>query len=489
MSNKVALVVLDGYGIGKDYKYNAVTQANSPFLKDIFAKDKISQLDASGTAVGLPENTMGGSEVGHYTLGAGRIVNQALHRIDEEIKDGSFSNNARLLSAIKENTGALHLVGMISNAGVHSHINHLEAILELVSKHSPLTKIFLHAITDGRDVGPKTACEFIDHLNNLGQKYSNFKTISCIGRYYAMDRDKNMERTQKAFDMIYNSSPGNIIDFESEIQEQYKNNLESDYYLDPIISSEYQKPTPEDLFLFFNFRTDRAAQLSNMIVEHNPLITFGDYCETATNIFENPTIKNHLGEYLSKQNLSQLRVAETEKYAHVTFFFNAQVKQAYPKEERIVVESKKIANYKDNPAMSASNITTETINFVSENEVDFVLVNYANPDLVGHSGSFEATKQAIEHIDAELQKLSQFLLEKGYSILVTADHGNAEEMMTENGEPMPSHTTNPVPFTILSNNKYELKQHGGLQDVAPTVIELLGLQKPEEMTGISLINN
>jgi len=489
MSNKVALIILDGYGIGKDYKYNAVTRSDSPFLKEIFATNKISTLEASGTAVGLPAGTMGGSEVGHYTIGAGRIVNQALHRINDEITSGLFDNNPELLSSLQNNQGNIHLVGMISDAGVHSDINHVEAILKTVSVHSASAQIYLHAITDGRDVGPKTATKYIQKLTTLTKQFSNFHISTCIGRYYAMDRDKNLERSQKAFDLIYNSETGTSNDITSQIEQQYADNLESDYYLEPIITENYIKPSKQDLFIFFNFRTDRAAQLSNMIAAHNPLLTFGDYCEKATNLFKNPTIKNHLGEFLSKHNLSQLRVAETEKYAHVTFFFNSQVKQPYPKEQRIMVQSKKIANYKDNPAMSASQLTQKTIDFISNNNINFLLLNYANPDLVGHSGSFQATKQAIEHLDSELHKLSTFLLREGYSLIITSDHGNCEEMMSESGEPMPSHTTNPVPCTILSTNTYKLKQSGGLQDIAPTIIELLGLKKPQEMTGHSLINN
>jgi len=488
MSNKVALVILDGYGIGKDYKYNAVTHANSPFLHSIFESSRISQLEASQQAVGLPAGTMGGSEVGHYTIGAGRIVNQALHRINQEIKNGEFQKNTTLLNNLKESED-IHLIGMISDAGVHSHIDHLNAILEVVSVSSPGKKCFLHAISDGRDVEPKSLKRYIEHIQVLEKKHPQFKLATCIGRYYAMDRDKNIERTQIAFDNIYNSIQTPSEDIIDAINSQYTSGIESDYYLKPIATNNYQAPTPEDLVLFFNFRTDRAAQLSEMIVKKNKLIIFGDYCKQATNLFENPMIKNHLGEILSKNNIPQLRVAETEKYAHVTYFFNTQVKTPYPLEDRQIVESKKVANYKQAPEMSAKLITQTVIDLQKDKDYKFILVNYANPDLVGHSGSFEATIQAIECIDKQLEILCGHLLNHGYDIMVTSDHGNSEQMATNSGEPLPSHTTNPVPFTIISKQDYKLRATGELQDVAPTILEILNISQPAEMTGKSIIIN
>jgi len=488
LNNKVALIILDGYGHGKDYEYNAVSQANSPFLHKHLLTNP-SLLEASGEAVGLPDGTMGGSEVGHFTIGAGRVVNQALHRINQEIKSGMLSENKTLQEFITNSGKQINLVGMISDAGVHSDIKHIKALVEIINNVNPNTKIQLHAISDGRDVAEKSVEKYLKQLQAIQDKFQQFFIGSLIGRFYAMDRDKNLDRTRTAYDLMFNSQANQSASLIDSIKTQYQDGIESDYYIKAIQSTQHLEPKENEGFIFFNFRTDRAAQLSTLISERNPLLTFGDYCSNATNIFPNQTIQNNLGETLAKNNLKQLRVAETEKYAHVTFFFNSQEKQPYKNEQRIVVESSKVHSYKEKPEMSAANITNSVMEKLESEDFNFILINYANPDLVGHSGSFEATKQSIEFIDRQLEKLVPFLLENKYDVLITADHGNSEYMHNMDGTQNPSHTTNPVPFCVISRNEYELQKNGGLQDVAPTVIDLLNIPKPVEMTGESLLIN
>ena len=487
-NNKVALIILDGYGYGKDYEFNAVTRSNSPFLHKHLLTDP-SLIETSGEAVGLPAGTMGGSEVGHYTIGAGRVVNQALHRINEEIKTGSLARNKNLIDFINQSDKQINLVGMISDAGVHADIKHIKALVEIINHVKPELKIQLHAISDGRDVAEKSVTKYLEYLKNIHKQFPQFTIGSLIGRFYAMDRDKNLERTKEAFNLIFEKSSNQESNIENNILQQYNNGTESDYYLKGIQSSNYIEPKNDQGFIFFNFRTDRAAQLSQLISERNPLLTFGDYCPQALNLFPNQEITNNLGETLAKNNKKQLRVAETEKYAHVTFFFNSQNKQPYTNEERVMIESSKVHSYKDKPEMNASNITEIIQSKIDSEHFDFILINYANPDLVGHSGSFEATVKSIECLDQELSKLVPFLQNIDYDILITADHGNAEYMKNPDGSQNPSHTLNPVPLCLMSNKTLTLRKSGGLKDIAPTVLELLNIQKPEEMTGNSLLIN
>lgn len=488
LNKKVALIILDGYGIGKDYEFNAVTRSNSPFLhKNLLTNPSL--LAAAGTDVGLPDGTMGGSEVGHFTIGAGRIVNQSLQRINTEIQDHTLANNQALITAIKESNKQINLIGMISDAGVHSDINHIKALLQIINQHKPELKIQLHAIADGRDVSEKSVKKYLEYLTTLTKKHPNFFIGSLIGRFYAMDRDKNDERTNIAYNLISTEQETQVQDLSAAVDKQYSEGLESDYYLKPIQSTSFSVPECEETFIFFNFRTDRAAQLSQKIVEKNKLITFGNYCDKAINLFNTQEIQNNLGETLSKNNMTQLRVAETEKYAHVTYFFNSQNKNPYPGETRKMVESSKVHSYKEKPEMSATNITNTVIEQLESQDFNLVLINYANPDLVGHSGSFEATKKSIEYIDNELKKLIPNLLEKKYDVLITADHGNSEYMHNADGTQNPSHTTNPVPISIFSDSNYKLKKQGGLRDVAPTILQLLQIDKPVEMTGESLLIN
>lgn len=381
---------------------------------------------------------------------------------------------------------------MISDAGVHSDIKHIQAVLELCKKFPNIQNIHLHAISDGRDVPAKSLQKYLKTVEQYCQEESRLKLSTLIGRFYAMDRDNNQERTKQAYDLIFNpdSNPQKVIqtdNFAESVESQYQNNLDSDYYLKAIASRNYTGVNQDDIFIFLNFRTDRAAQLSNLIVKTHKLFTFGSYCIDATNLFENPVVENNLSQVLEQNQKTQLRIAETEKFAHVTFFFNSQNKDFSGTEQRLKVESKKIANYKDDPAMSAAQVTQNTLKAVTENNPDFVLINYANADLVGHSGDFEATKKAVETLDQELQILIPQLLEHNYYVLITADHGNAEQMQNPDGSICPSHTTNPVPFFIVSQEKHNLIKQGSLADIAPTILDIMQIPKPEQMTGSSLI--
>jgi 2,3-bisphosphoglycerate-independent phosphoglycerate mutase len=467
-------------------------QANAPLLHKHLNNPKLTTLEASGQAVGLPAGTMGGSEVGHYTMGAGRIVAQSLLRINQDIENRKFYEHPGLNQDLSKLNSDLHLICMISDAGVHSDIKHIQAVLELCKKFPNIQNIHLHAISDGRDVPAKSLQKYLKMVEQYCQEESRLKLSTLIGRFYAMDRDNNQERTKQAYDLIFSpdSNPQKVIqtdNFPESVESQYQNNLDSDYYLKAIASKNYTGVNQEDIFLFLNFRTDRAAQLSNLIVKTHKLFTFGSYCIDATNLFENPVVENNLSQVLEQNQKTQLRIAETEKFAHVTFFFNSQNKDFSGTEQRLKVESKKIANYKDDPAMSAAQVTQNTLKAVTENNPDFVLINYANADLVGHSGDFEATKKAVETLDQELQILIPQLLEHNYCVLITADHGNAEQMQNPDGSICPSHTTNPVPFFIVSQEKHDLIKQGSLADIAPTILDIMQIPKPEQMTGSSLI--
>ncbi len=492
MSNKVVLISLDGLGIAEKTPYNAVLQANAPLLHKHLNNSELTQLQASGEAVGLPAGTMGGSEVGHYTMGAGRVVAQSLLRINQDIESGKFYEHPSLNQDLSKLDSDLHLICMISDAGVHADIQHIPAVLQLCKKYPNIKNIHLHAISDGRDVPAKSLPKYLKMIQEYCQAGSRLTLSTLIGRFYAMDRDHNQERTQQAYDLIF-SPESNLQDtiqtdnFLESVENQYQNNLDSDYYLKAIASKNYTGVQQDDIFIFLNFRTDRAAQLSNLIVKTHKLFSFGSYCIDATNLFENPVVQNNLSQVLDANQKTQLRIAETEKFAHVTFFFNSQNKDFPETEHRIKVDSKKIVNFKDDPAMSAAQITQKTLAAVTENNPDFILINYANADLVGHSGDFEATKKAVETIDQQLQTLVPKLLEHNYCVLITADHGNAEQMQNPDGSACPSHTTNPVPFFIVSKEKYELIKQGSLADIAPTILDIMQIPIPEQMTGSSLI--
>jgi 2,3-bisphosphoglycerate-independent phosphoglycerate mutase len=502
MDNKVLLIILDGYGEGKKYKGNAVTNAKTPFINKLRKDNPSSLLAASGNAVGLPKGTMGGSEVGHYTIGAGKVVWQSLEEINQSIKDKSFFKKKALLDAIKKAKKSgrkLHLLGMISDQGVHSQYEHLFELLKLCKKEK-FTNVYIHAITDGRDVPEKSGDKFLRRIKKELAAIKVGKLATMIGRFYAMDRDTNWKRTQKAYDLYTKGSGVKEKDALAALKKQYKKGIDSDYYIKPVVFDENGLIENKDSVIFFNYRTDRAAQITKAFTEARfkefkrakkvipHFVCFGPYSKIAPVVYPAPKLSVNLGNFLSKKKLPQLRVAETEKYAHVTFFFNSQHKEPYPKENRILIPSPKVASYEDKPEMSALKITTALIRELKKKEYKLVALNFANGDLVGHSGNYKATVKGIETLNDCLEKIVPFAQKKGYTVLITADHGNAEYMIYEkNGEDCPAHSLNPVPLILISPEYKKLKKKGGLRDVAPTIIDIMKLKKPASMEGNSLI--
>jgi 2,3-bisphosphoglycerate-independent phosphoglycerate mutase len=492
--NKVLLVILDGYGEGKDSPNNAVTRAKTPYIDSLRKSYPHCLLKTDSAAVGLPPKTMGGSEVGHFTIGAGRVVWQSLEEINRSIKNGRFFRLKALKEAAKKckkNESAFHIMGMISDEGVHSHTDHLEALLKFAKKKR-LKKVFIHAITDGRDVPEKSASKYIRKIQRKLQGKAEIATI--IGRYYAMDRDTNWNRTKKAFNLYTKGKGRKETSALKAIQNEYKRGTKTDYYIEPIILNKEGIIHKEDSVVFFNYRTDRAAQLTQMFEKElklNP-VCFGPYSKKSPVLFPAPTVKNNLATVLAKHGKKQLRIAETEKYAHVTFFFNSQIKKPFKGEKHIMVPSPKVPSYADQPEMSAYKITEKLIKELDgKAQHDFIALNYANCDLVGHSGSFKAAKTAVRTLDKCLKQVIPKALEKGYTVLLTADHGNAEQMKYKNGETCPSHTLNPVILICISDefkhlHGKEIKQKG-LKNIAPTVLKILGVKKPLAMKSKSLI--
>jgi 2,3-bisphosphoglycerate-independent phosphoglycerate mutase len=512
---KVYLMILDGFGEGKDYPGNAEKLAHMKNLEALKSKYPWTLLQASGNAVGLPENTQGGSEVGHFTIGAGRIVFQSLEEINQSIHDGSFFLMPSLVEAMEKvkNTPktALHLLGMISDSGIHSHLNHLFALLYM-AKTFHIGPVYIHAITDGRDVPEKTAKLFIEQIQKkiteLGfssnpedtENYAGIATI--IGRFYAMDRDTNWDRTKKAYDLYTQGIGTEENDPLQAIDNAYARNIETDYYIDPIILNKNGRIKEQDSVIFWNYRTDRTRQITycftgeedigfeiNKTV-HPFFVCFGDYSKKAPVVFPTQKITNNLGEVLEKQQLKQLRIAETEKYAHVTYFFNSQVDEPFAHETRVLIDSPKVSSYAEKPEMSAPELTERVLKEMDTQDYDLIVQNFANPDLVGHSGDLQASIQACKVIDDYIQKIVEKALQKGYHVILTADHGNVEYKIYENnGEPCPSHTTNPV-ICLLISPKYKdqkLAANKGLQDIAPTILEIMNIPQPIEMTGTSLL--
>jgi 2,3-bisphosphoglycerate-independent phosphoglycerate mutase len=508
-AEKVYLMILDGFGEGPPYKGNAIKNAAMPNLNGLKSEYPLTFLKASGNAVGLPEGTQGGSEVGHFTIGAGRIVYQTLEEINKSVLNGDFYTKKPFLDAAEKinrgGTASLHLLGMISDQGVHSHIAHLFALLEF-AKRNNIERIFIHAITDGRDVAERSAKPFIEQIlkkiNELGLD-GKATIASIIGRYYAMDRDTNWDRTEKAYDLYASGTGIKENDPAKAIDNAYARGIETDYYIDPIILDEKGLIKDNDAVIFWNYRTDRTKQITCAFTGEKEIgfkpkktvrpffVCFGEYSETAPVVFPPPKVINNLTAVLSNNNVKQLRIAETEKYAHVTFFFNSQIEEPPALEDRILIPSPKVPSYADKPEMSAREITAKVIEEMDKNTHRVIIQNFANPDLVGHSGSYEATIKACEAVDECIGKIVKKAQEKGFNIIITADHGNAEHMIyEENGDRCPSHTLNPV-ICLLVSEKYKtakLKSDGGLCDIAPTVLDILNISKPAEMTGKSLID-
>jgi 2,3-bisphosphoglycerate-independent phosphoglycerate mutase len=500
MQNKVALLILDGWGIGDRSPSDAIFHAHTPFVDKLFLNYPSSQLLTSGEQVGLPEGQMGNSEVGHLNLGAGRIVYQELSRINNAIKDGSFFENPTLLNALhyaQQQRKKVHLLGLVSHGGVHSSLTHLEALIALC-KQMQMQRVHIHAITDGRDCSPTTAVRDLAYLQTILNDEIKLSTI--IGRYFAMDRDNRWERIAQAYHLLVHGKGTSTKDPIEAINLCYNQGI-TDEFLPPFIVEESGLMASGDVVICFNFRTDRPRQITQVLTqkaypEHNmsPIdlhfVTMTNYDDTFTHVnvvFEKDNLENTLGEIVSKAGLRQVRIAETEKYPHVTYFFNGGREEPFEHEDRLMVPSPKVSTYDLQPQMSAVEVTDTLLSYISTQQPSFICLNYANPDMVGHTGVFSAIVKAVETIDAELEKLVKFLEAQGYDMLILADHGNAEQATNPDGSPNTSHTLNPVPCILVGKTPTLELESGILADVAPTILELLNLAQPAIMTGKSLI--
>lgn len=499
---------MDGWGLGKVASSDAIQSANTPFVDSLYKKYPNTTLVTCGEAVGLPEGQMGNSEVGHLNLGAGRIVYQELQRINVAIKDGSFQKNEALLKAVryaKNNNKPLHLLGLVSDGGVHSHTNHLKAIVDLC-KAEGLSDVFIHAFTDGRDTDPKSGLGYLKDLQeHLNKTVGKIATVS--GRYYAMDRDKRWERIKLAYDALVNGTGEKATDGLAAIEQSYAQNITDEFIHPTVIINEAQQPLATikdgDVAICFNFRTDRCREITEVLTQNDNhefnmhklnlhYITMTLYDHKFQNvhvIFENDNLNNTLGEVIAQQGLKQIRIAETEKYPHVSFFFSGGREEAFPGETRIMVPSPKVATYDLQPEMSAFGITDKLIPEIEKETADFICLNYANTDMVGHTGIFGAAVKAAETVDACVNRVVTAALAHGYTIFLTADHGNADYMINADGTPNTAHTLNLVPLFVISNDFKGTLKHGKLADIAPTILTVMGLPVPKEMTGEILINN
>ena len=502
MKRQLILMILDGFGISNGGK-SAILEAKTPNIDKIFNSNPITKISASGLDVGLPEGQMGNSEVGHTNIGAGRIVYQDLTRITKSIKDGDFFENDAFISAInnaKANNTALHLMGLLSNGGVHSHNSHLYALLEL-AKRNGLHDVFVHAFMDGRDVSPTSGLNFIKECEEKMKEIGVGKIATVSGRYYAMDRDNRWDRVQKAYDAM-SFGKGKVASSAIEaVEESYKENV-TDEFIIPTVCQQGAEIKPNDSIIFFNFRPDRAREITRAFVQTDfdqfernfvPLtyVCMTEYDKTIEGVkvaFGPEELVNTFGEYISNKGLKQLRIAETEKYAHVTFFFNGGKETVYNGEERILIPSPKVATYDLKPEMSAYEVTDKVVDSIESEKFDVIILNLANCDMVGHTGIFDAAVKAVETVDDCVGKIISAINDKNGIAIITADHGNADKMLDEEGNVFTAHTTNLVPFCIVGYD-CELKDNGRLSDISPTMLEILGFDKPSEMTGESLIKN
>ena len=509
VTGPVVLVILDGWGLCEDEVGNAIANARKPNMDGFCARYPHTKVITSGEDVGLPEGQMGNSEVGHLNMGAGRVVYQELTRITKAVKDGSFFENVMFLDImdkIKEAGTSLHLMGLLSDGGVHSHIQHLFALLELAKKQG-LKKVFVHVFLDGRDVPPDNAKEYITALQNKMKELGTGEVATVSGRYYAMDRDRRWERIFKAYDaMVYGKGQTATSPIEA-VDQSYREEKLDEFVEPTVILKDNGEPVAvvaeNDGIIFYNFRPDRAREITRAFVDKDfdlfergvkyPKVEFlcmTQYDKTidAPVAFLPQVLKNTLGEVLSQHGISQLRLAETEKYAHVTFFFNGGVEVPNPGEERLLIASPNVATYDLQPEMSAREVTDVFLEQIEQDNFKVIIMNYANPDMVGHTGDMKAAVQAVETVDECLGRLVKAVLEKHGVVLITADHGNAEHMLDEKGNPFTAHTTDPVPFILVGEDYIGTSlRPGRLEDIAPTVLELLDIPKPEEMTGRTIV--
>ena len=504
MKNKTptVLVIMDGFGMGAPGPGNAVTLANTPVLDRLFAENANTTLSASGLDVGLPAGQMGNSEVGHTNIGAGRVVFQDLPRITKAIRDGSFFENPaynHAMDACLEKGTALHLMGLLSDGGVHSHLDHLFALLEM-AKRKGLEKVYIHAFLDGRDVSPTSGADFVARTVEQCRSIGVGKIATVMGRYYAMDRDKRWDRVEMAYDaMVYGEgSTFNPVPV-AAVKDSYAAGV-TDEFVEPVVCDRDGTISDNDSVIFFNFRPDRAREITRSLVDPEfdgftrqffPLtfVCNTEYDASMPNVevaFPRVSVANGLGEYLSQMGLTQLRIAETEKYAHVTFFFNGGTETVFPGEDRVLVPSPKVATYDLQPEMSAVEVTDKCVERIESGAYDVIILNFANCDMVGHTGVYEAAVKAVETVDTCVGRVVDATMKMGGIAMITADHGNAEQMEEPDGSPMTAHTTNPVPF-ILCGAGTELRSDGRLADIAPTILDVMGLACPPEMDGKTLI--
>lgn len=500
-------MILDGWGLGKDPKVSAIAHAKTPYINSLYQKYPHSKLEASGLAVGLPAGQMGNSEVGHMNIGAGRVVYQDLARITKSIDDKELDTNPVLLemfSYAKKTNAKVHFMGLLSDGGVHSHIEHLKGLCSIAQRNG-IKDLFIHAFTDGRDTDPKGGAGYVKDLQAHLNKTTG-KIASVIGRYYAMDRDKRWERVKLAYDLMVNGVGEKSTDLVASVEKSYAAGV-TDEFIKPIVHTD---PTGKalatiaegDVVLCFNFRTDRGRQITQALTQHDfPeqgmkklrlfYVTMSNYDDTFKDVkilFDKDNLENTLGEVLAKETLKQIRIAETEKYPHVTFFFSGGREEAFPGESRILAPSPKVATYDLKPEMSAAEIRDKIVPELQKKSADFICLNFANPDMVGHTGVFEAAVKAVETVDQCNEVVTETARKNGYAVIVIADHGNAETMVNEDGSPNTAHTTNLVPCILVDDDYKGKIKDGKLGDLAPTILKIMGVKIPKEMTGNVLVD-
>lgn len=510
MKKKVLLMILDGWGIApeEEKEGSAIVQANTPFMDRIWKEQPHTQLKTHGIAVGLPEGQMGNSEVGHINIGAGRVVYQNLVKIDLAIKDANLNKNIVLIDSFdyaKKEGKKVHIMGLVSNGGIHSHIDHLKALCSIAAEQD-VSEVYIHAFTDGRDADPKSGIGFIEGLQEHF-KNTTGKLASIMGRYYAMDRGKNWDRTAIAYKALVNGEAETKVKAEKwkeTLKEKYEED-ETDEFLKPIILTENTEPLATidegDVVICFNYRTDRSRQITEALTQKNfpeegmkkldlRYITMTRYDKTFKNVsvlFEGDDLNNTLGEVLSKESKKQIRIAETIKYPHVTYFFSGGREKEFEGENRIMIDSPDVSTFDKKPEMSAKGIRDAIITELKEGKPDFICLNFANPDMVGHSGDMEAAKKACETVDSCAEAVAETALENGYAVIIIADHGNADKMKNPDGSPFTAHTTNPVPCIVLGIDENIELHDGKLSDIAPTILSLMDIEIPQEMSGNILI--
>ena len=504
MKTPTTLIIMDGFGLGPKYPGNAVENTPKPHLENIFKECPGCRLSASGLDVGLPEGQMGNSEVGHTNIGAGRVVFQDLPHISRDIDSGEFFKNPAYLEAMehcREWGTALHLMGLLSDGGVHSHITHLFALVKM-AKEQGLEKVYVHCFLDGRDVPPSSGKSYVEQLQAKLDELGTGKIATVMGRYYAMDRDKRWDRVQRAYDAIALGEGIFEEDPAAAVQKSYDSGV-TDEFMEPVVCAKGAQVRDNDSIIFYNFRPDRAREITRCFVDEDfqdverkkgfvpvDFVCTTEYDATMPNVtvaYPRQKLENIFGEYISKLGLTQLRIAETEKYAHVTFFFNGGVETVFPGEDRVLIASPKVATYDLQPEMSAYQVTEEAVKRIESGAYDVIILNFANCDMVGHTGVYEAACRAVTAVDECVGRVVEATSRMGGVSLITADHGNAERMADEDGEPFTAHTTNLVPFYIVGAS-VRLRD-GRLADIAPTMLDLMGLEKPKEMDGETLIVN